>query len=534
MKNLLLCVAILIWSAMLALLPMKASSQEYSRLEFYPLDSPQFYYLATITNYSNFRFAERFQDSLVAMVGSSYDDMPVDWKMLPPVIDNNFTGPVFLYDIKNRKRITPVTIGFDWSPYTQPGLGGGAGGHGDVTRVNKFQVSFFNKATRKVYFGTPLLLLDANLYVAEINENLDTVFYKKILGDLYSGEYLPQIKIADNGAIFAFIGGWIYIIDPKTDEIIKAINIRNLGQQINMTGMTGLEFFDGKVWISWENGAGWVDACLATIDTSGDGAMQKIYSEYFKAPPFGGIVIAGIFGNYFYMSAYQMDNTSTIFRKRLGNPEIPNWEVFIEDGVWPYRNHGREDGDSNILWFNYESAKIKGKDAKIGKYLLIDDELVYAPPHMQLGGKNPLGSRYNLDFNEEFLAKEYFVNTDDTSYVLGHYNKLSPNTHKIIRYGDSIYSFGDGCVGVLRDNGPGVSVKKHTLDNTNVYPNPSTGIVNFSSEIPQGTPIEVYNLQSKLVGSFLNENNSINLDGVPSGIYIIKVVNFSPIKVLKL
>ncbi len=72
-------------------------------------------------------------------------------------------------------------------------------------------------------------------------------------------------------------------------------------------------------------------------------------------------------------------------------------------------------------------------------------------------------------------------------------------------------------------------IKDLANSNISIYPNPTNGIVNIaiSSELVEGTSIEVYDAIGKLVmkQNLTNDTNTINLSQVEDGMYMFKIMN---------
>ncbi len=87
---------------------------------------------------------------------------------------------------------------------------------------------------------------------------------------------------------------------------------------------------------------------------------------------------------------------------------------------------------------------------------------------------------------------------------------------------------------LLHDAGP-VGVKEITSDLVSIYPNPSTGVVNFTT-VSGSTKIEVYNAMGALVYSdakLTAGKHSLDLTNFSKGIYSIKATNGNAVDVKK-
>lgn len=78
------------------------------------------------------------------------------------------------------------------------------------------------------------------------------------------------------------------------------------------------------------------------------------------------------------------------------------------------------------------------------------------------------------------------------------------------------------------------AVETITMNDIEMYPNPTSGIVNFNNV--ENATIEVYNMMGQLVASIENseENASIDLSGVANGNYVVRIVKGGAIATSKL
>ena len=74
----------------------------------------------------------------------------------------------------------------------------------------------------------------------------------------------------------------------------------------------------------------------------------------------------------------------------------------------------------------------------------------------------------------------------------------------------------DGTIEVIFAQTVGIS--EMTADKINIYPNPTNNVLNFSSE----TPFEIINIQGKVLLKSEKAEKSVNVSGLPAGIYFVK------------
>ena len=70
----------------------------------------------------------------------------------------------------------------------------------------------------------------------------------------------------------------------------------------------------------------------------------------------------------------------------------------------------------------------------------------------------------------------------------------------------------------------GVGVDDNVKKNINIYPNPTTGIINIDGA--EGADVAVYSITGKLIGEY-NGSEKVDLSIQPNGIYFVKVYNDS-------
>ena len=78
--------------------------------------------------------------------------------------------------------------------------------------------------------------------------------------------------------------------------------------------------------------------------------------------------------------------------------------------------------------------------------------------------------------------------------------------------------WGDNVGLVWNDN---LTVPENEIIKTIIYPNPSSGIINFSSDM-EDEIIEIFNLNGQIIlNKIIDSSNSVELD-LPSGIYFLR------------
>tara|TARA_R110002050_G_scaffold295080_1_gene453539 strand:- start:70 stop:1656 length:1587 start_codon:yes stop_codon:yes gene_type:complete len=131
----------------------------------------------------------------------------------------------------------------------------------------------------------------------------------------------------------------------------------------------------------------------------------------------------------------------------------------------------------------------------------------------------PTGSNINFDQFTEPVGNNAFRAHRYAEDYKGFEGKTFNNTGII----ENVNSISDNCSKIL-------SVDKLFSDNLHVYPNPTNGYVNFNMSLDV---IDVYDVSGKNVLSKTN-SETINLENLKNGIYIVKVISDEKYSVLKI
>ena len=151
-------------------------------------------------------------------------------------------------------------------------------------------------------------------------------------------------------------------------------------------------------------------------------------------------------------------------------------------------------------------------------------------------------NEYGFVFEEDEQYRTVLVmacaawDNDNDRVIYGSSDKLSTRGHNSIKYltaADSWY-YGNDDIALNFFEAGEIYVNETFADGIEMYPNPSTGIVNFSNV--ENATIEIYNMMGQVVASMsdASENASIDLSGVANGNYVVRIVKDGAIATSKL
>jgi hypothetical protein len=131
----------------------------------------------------------------------------------------------------------------------------------------------------------------------------------------------------------------------------------------------------------------------------------------------------------------------------------------------------------------------------------------------------------------------YYENTANDKLYYGSTNRLPAFHHNVIGRSadeDEFGGYGYPPIALRLHKKNETAVETVSMNDVNMYPNPSNGIVNFSNV--ENATIEVYNMMGQVVASVENAtaNTSIDLSNVATGNYIVRVVKDGNIATSKL
>lgn len=79
---------------------------------------------------------------------------------------------------------------------------------------------------------------------------------------------------------------------------------------------------------------------------------------------------------------------------------------------------------------------------------------------------------------------------------------------------------------IAKFNNSTLGLEDITLAEVNIYPNPTTGIINLSSDLNSITEIEIYELTGKLVLSKKDDSiKKVDISHLSKGLYVVKIID---------
>ena len=147
---------------------------------------------------------------------------------------------------------------------------------------------------------------------------------------------------------------------------------------------------------------------------------------------------------------------------------------------------------------------------------------------VEISGKSSITAG-KMEFNIEQGSAPYFIFINGVEKITTHSKIFSVE----VSHGDLIeVKTSKSCQGIM-------SKTVNLLDEINVYPNPTSGIVQINLPILNGNvEVLLFNAQSQLVKSsnstISNGKTNLNIEALPSGIYFGKISIFNEIKTIKI
>ena len=201
------------------------------------------------------------------------------------------------------------------------------------------------------------------------------------------------------------------------------------------------------------------------------------------------------------------------------------------------------------------SGSTTGSSFKVVIYENSDDQ---DNPYRPLAASNTIqvtedmiGTWQTVPFQDAYMIEEFDANyksksllvsvisyysTDDDKLYYGQSKELATQGHRCVaRAGETTtWYYGYGAVAIRFHEKEETAVESVSMDDAIMYPNPTSGIVNFSNV--ENATIEVINMMGQVVANVENatENTTIDLSGVANGNYIVRVVKNGNVATSKL
>lgn len=182
-------------------------------------------------------------------------------------------------------------------------------------------------------------------------------------------------------------------------------------------------------------------------------------------------------------------------------------------------NPGINDSTYNLIWDNYQGLAFN-------YYIIYRDTALYQT-HDSVGYVLNNGT-YTYTLMAPHTRSWYFhVDIHNPNACMPNFTVMGTRSVEAVNYNASKSNSGN----VTFNPALGINALNADLNSLNVFPNPSTGIVNFTMNLtsPQSINLKIYNELGQVLSSTdygkLNGhiNKELNLSGLSKGVYILKV-----------
>jgi hypothetical protein len=139
-------------------------------------------------------------------------------------------------------------------------------------------------------------------------------------------------------------------------------------------------------------------------------------------------------------------------------------------------------------------------------------------------------------------AVEFFYNGDDNDLYVGYDPSVISSmwgTFFMFQSGDNIgewysYQWNEGGIGIRVNTPASTAISTINVDNVNVYPNPTTGLVTIQNV--EGADVAVYNMLGMCVYSEIEVEGNISVDmsNMAEGTYIVRISGVNAVKTQKI
>ncbi len=142
----------------------------------------------------------------------------------------------------------------------------------------------------------------------------------------------------------------------------------------------------------------------------------------------------------------------------------------------------------------------------------------------------PFNEAYTLTSSAGYMAGVKLFSAGGATHVriLDDYTVLQPGSFIFLPEGTAPGTYGNGNAFVIRllaDPTIGME-ERDELEGVNVFPNPTSGLVNLTFTVPGAYTVELINALGEMVSTQrLNSNTTINLSDLAKGVYSVRISN---------
>lgn len=143
-----------------------------------------------------------------------------------------------------------------------------------------------------------------------------------------------------------------------------------------------------------------------------------------------------------------------------------------------------------------------------------------------------LGNGTNIEYNPLAVQVLNITNANNITTSRFYHSLIATNDNKFYAFGANSGGFGNGTIEnstipvLIMENCVLLSTEIFESNAFTIYPNPSSGILNVSSNKLQDVSIEIYDLDGRIVFSDKNFNTqrTIDIQHLQSGMYLVKLI----------
>jgi hypothetical protein len=367
---------------------------------------------------------------------------------------------------------------------------------------NAYLTGYFYSST--LSFGTTTLTNTGlyDIFLAKFDPNGNVIWAKSAGGTDYDG----ASSVAVDGTGNIYLAGWF----ESSTLIFDTTTLINVGYEDIF-----LAKYDAGGNVLWAKSAGGNDGDEANsiaVDTSGNIYMAGNFSS--DTIRFGSTALTNTGGDAIFLAKYNSNGTILWAKTAEGSADATSLAV--------------DNSGNSYLTGDFESATLN-----FGSYTLTNtdnSENTYDLFLTKYDANGNLSWAKSAGGTDDDGANAVAVDLSGNTYIAGWF--YSPSLS--FGYADLLNTNGSSDDIFLAKSGAaaGINELKSSLS-IEVYPNPATN--NIIVEVPQGSEIEILNIQGQMINSVETNTNKVNIDisSFPKGMYILEVKTLTGSEVRK-